>query len=445
MLESKNVELKLMLNRSILKEVIAFANTKGGKIYIGVNDEGHKIGLEDIKSDAEKLSSMIRDNIRPSILNYVDISMNLDHNILILEVQRGDGKPYYLAEKGMKPSGVFVRLGNTSVPVNEQDIRDMIIENHGLCYESTRSLEQNLTFDYVRQAFDKRQIPFASTQMQTLGFYDEDNLYTNLALLLSDQCPHIIKSAIFKGDDKTDFKHRQAFSGSLLKQLDDAYQFLKMQNHMDTSYDGLRRVDQYYYSPVALREGLVNAIIHRDYGLGGHIFVNIYKNSCEFISLGALPKGISLEDIYEGVSKARNEKLASVFYRLELIEAYGTGIMKIMTAYKDSSLSPEIKLTPGAFILRLPSFAKQKSENMVKEEAHTYSSRVEKTINLKDIRSVLGDILKRTEENGYITRKDIQDQYGFGQTKSGSLLRTLEEEGRLIKQGKGKNSYYIIK
>jgi ATP-dependent DNA helicase RecG len=450
MIESKNIEFKRILNRGILKEIIAFANTQGGKIYIGINDNGNRIGLEDVKSDAEKLSSMIKDNIQPSILNYVDVSIDIKENLLIIEVQRGDGKPYYLTDKGMKPSGVFVRLGNTSVPVSEEDIRNMIIENHGLCYETTRSLDQNLSFEYAKQQFDIRGIAFGAKQMKTLGFYDEDQLYTNLALLISDQCPHIIKAAIFKGDDKTDFKHRQEFAGSLLKQLDDVYLFLTMQNHMDTSYEGLRRVDTYYYDQVALREGLINAIIHRDYGIGGNIFVNVYKHSCEFISLGSLPKGIVLEDIYEGVSKARNEKLAGVFYRLELIEAYGTGIMKIMKAYKNSHLSPEIKITPGAFILRLPSFAQEYMNDsddspIVKESSRDYSTKPLGTLNLKDQAAVLNDIIENTSKVGYITRKGIQERYGFGQTKSGNLLRALEVSGRLIKHGKGKNSYYIVK
>ncbi len=281
--------------------------------------------------------------------------------------------------------------------------------------------------------------------MKTLGLFDEDGLYNNLALLFSDQCPHIIKAAIFKGEDKIEFKHRQEFSGSLLKQLDDVYQFLEMQNHMNTSYNGLRRVDEYYYSPIALREGLINSIIHRDYGVGGSIFVNIYSNSCEFVSLGSLPKGIHLEDIYEGVSKPRNERLAQVFYRLELIEAYGTGIMKIMAAYTKSRHTPTIKVTPGAFILRLPVLIETTESDSVYENEGIYAIDSKETmVNLKGRESVLQDILRLIKEKGNITRLEVQQKYRFGQTKSGQLLNELEKNGKIIKKGNGKNSYYIL-
>ncbi len=447
MIESYSVEFKEVINKTILKEIVAFANSNGGKIYIGITDDGTEVGTINAKESQEKLSSMIRDSIKPSILNYIHVSEQKlkDKDIIIVEIQRGDGKPYYLADKGMRSAGVFKRLGNTSVPVGENDIREMIIENHGTTYENTRSLIQSLSFDYAIKEFKARSINLEIKQMKTLGLFDEDGLYNNLALLFSDQCPHIIKAAIFKGEDKIEFKHRQEFSGSLLKQLDDVYQFLEMQNHMNTSYNGLRRVDEYYYSPIALREGLINSIIHRDYGVGGSIFVNIYSNSCEFVSLGSLPKGIHLEDIYEGVSKPRNERLAQVFYRLELIEAYGTGIMKIMAAYTKSRHTPTIKVTPGAFILRLPVLIETTESDSVYENEGIYAIDSKETmVNLKDRESVLQDILRLIKEKGNITRLEVQQKYRFGQTKSGQLLNELEKNGKIIKKGNGKNSYYIL-
>ncbi len=391
MRESNTVEFKLVVNKSILKEIVAFANTLGGKLYIDVND---------------------------------------------------DGKPYYLTEKGMKPSGVYKRQGNTSVPVSDNDIRDMIMEYHGMTYEGTRSLNQELTFQYAAHQFKLRELTFEPLQMKSLGLYEEDGLYNNLALLLSDQCPHIIKAAVFKGDDKMDFTHRQEFAGSILKQLDDAYQFLEMQNHLLTTYEGLRRIDAYNYNPTAIREGLLNAIVHRDYGISGNIFINVFRSSIEFISLGSLPKGIRLEDIYEGVSKPRNEKLAGVFYRLQLIEAFGTGIMKIMGAYKEKEIKPEIKVTPGAFILRLPNMAYDSQSDRIKEQAAPYQSQA--GLNLKDTEAVLMDILETIKEQGNISRLEVQEKYGFGQTKSGGLLRELENRDMIVKKGKGKNSYYVI-
>lgn len=442
-IESETVELKSIVTKDLTKEIIAFANTSGGKIYIGINDHGEVIGVSEVRTDIEKISNMLGDQIKPSIVNYINIYSKViaSKEIICIDVQRGDGKPYYLNSKGMRPSGVYRRLGNTSVPVSESDIRRMIIENHGLTYETTRSLEQSLTFLYTNEEFRIRNQKFSKPIMKTLGLIDEEGLFTNLALLLSDQCPHIIKAAVFADDDKTIFRHRQEFGGSLLKQLNDVYVFVEMQNNMVTTYEGLRRKDAYDYNLSALREGLVNAIVHRDYGVGGNIFVNIYPNLAEFVSLGSLPSGISYEDILEGVSKPRNEKLANIFYRLELIEAYGTGVRKILNAYKDEIRKPEFVVTPNAFIVRMPKFIHSQS-NTVKESVAYYDTG--NTLNPLDQEAVNEAIINQLNVDGSIRRKNIQLRYGFSQTKSGNILRDLESSGRIKKKGKGKNIYYVL-
>jgi len=450
-IESDTIELKEEVSKDLMKEVVAFANTLGGKIYIGISDAGEVIGLKKIKEQLEVISSKIHDKIMPSVINYVNLQKKSveGKDIIVIEVQRGEGKPYYLADKGMRPSGVYIRLGNTSIPVSDKDIRVMVIKSHGITYETTRSLKQNLTFEYARNQFEQRGLEFKLINFKTLGMIDEDGLYNNLALLLSDQCPHIVKAAIFEGDNKIRFKHRQEFGGSLLRQMNDVYQYLQMFNHMDTTYEGLRRTDHYDYDSITLREGLLNALIHRDYGVGGSIFVNIFNSYCEFVSMGTLPDGLELEDIMEGVSKPRNEKLASVFYRLELIEAYGTGITKILSAYDGLVVKPEFKVTPNAFILRLPKLNQLEEDITAKDMNEVYRGsndiKVKKhQVNIYDKEEVIKDIEKTIKINGYIMRNDIQKSYGFSQTKSGNLLRKMENLGIIIKSGKGKNTYYKI-
>ena len=140
----------------------------------------------------------------------------------------------------------------------------------------------------------------------------------------------------------------------MLKQLSDAYEFINLNNNVNSSYEGLLRIDSYDYDKLVIREALLNAIIHRDYSFSGSILVNIYTDRMEFISLGGLPTGLTLDDIMLGVSQSRNEKLANVFYRLELVEAYGTGIQKIKKDYKNTRLTPEFNVTQGAFQVVLP-------------------------------------------------------------------------------------------
>lgn len=440
--ESDTIELKESLTKSVVKEIVAFANTSGGRIYIGISDDGNVLGVANPKKDIETLSSMVRDGIIPSIIQYLSLQeITMDtKQVILIEVQRGDGKPYYISDKGMKPSGVYRRLGNTSIPVSEEDLRKMIVENHGITYESTRSLNQELSFRFLKNEFETAGLAFEERHMKSLDMFDKDGLYNNLALLLSDQCPHIIKAAVFADDNKFNFQHRQEFEGSVLKQMKEVYRFLEMQNHIQTVYNGLERVDQYDYHPLALREGLLNAIIHRDYSMGGCIFVNLYQSFCEFISLGNLPGGLQLDDIMEGISKPRNEKLAGIFYRLKWVEAYGTGIAKIMGTYKDSLYMASYKLTSNGVILRLPKLTSTRPQEKVltvKEEVALY--------NRDDEESIMENLVQNIRDKGRLTRKEVEELYGFGQTKSGSFLRILSERGEIEKVGKGKKVFYRVK
>ena len=165
----------------------------------------------------------------------------------------------------------------------KENIRQMIKETDGDSYEKLRSLNQDLTFKYAEKFFEKNALSFGLSQKKTLGLIGEDDLFTNLALLLSEQCNHTLKVAVFEGIEK-----------------------------------------------------------------------NIFKDRIEFVSLGGIVYGLSLDSIMLGVSQSRNEKLANIFYRLHLIEAYGTGIRKIFTNYERYNMKPTIKAEVGAFQVVLP-------------------------------------------------------------------------------------------
>jgi transcriptional regulator, Crp/Fnr family len=230
----------------------------------------------------------------------------------------------------------------------------MIKETDGDSYEKLRSLNQNLTFDYTEQIFKENNLVFGLSQKKTLGLIGEDDLFTNLALLLSEQCNHTLKVAVFEGIEKNIFKDRKEFKGSLLKQVTEAFEFINLVNKTEATFEGLIRKDERDYPVEAIREALLNAVIHREYSFSGSTLVNIYEDRIEFVSLGGIVYGLSLDSIMLGVSQSRNEKLANIFYRLHLIEAYGTGIRKIFTNYERYNMKPTIKAEVGAFQVVLP-------------------------------------------------------------------------------------------
>ena len=159
-----------------------------------------------------------------------------DKQIIAVTVQEGTDRPYYLGSKGLKPSGVYVRNGTSTDPASDTAIRKMIKETDGDHFEEMRSLEQNLTFDVAKKEFAERKVPFGIPQMKTLGIMNHDGIYTNLGLLLSDQCVHTIKAAVFEGTIQNEFKDRREFSGSLFCQMNEAYDYIDFRNQNHSTF-----------------------------------------------------------------------------------------------------------------------------------------------------------------------------------------------------------------
>ena len=358
LLEDSNTEFKEVYVNDVKKEVVAFTNTDGGTIYIGISDDGKVVGLDHLDSVMTQASSALKDGIKPDVMPFVKISSaELEgKNVVKIEVATGTNKPYYLSDKGLKPSGVYVRKGSSSQPVSDEAIREIIIQTSGISYETCRSMNQELSFTSFTEKMKERKLDIGVSQFRTLHLIGEDGLYTNLALLLSDQCEHTLKLAVFQGTDKAVFRDRKEFSGSVLKQLDEMYEAIDRYNKTQSTIKGLYRIDKRDYDEEALREALLNCIVHRDYSFSASTLVNIYDDRIEFVSLGGLVKGLSMDAIYMGVSQSRNPNLAAVFYRMKLIESYGTGIGKIRRAYKELSRKPVFESAAGAFRLTLPQY-----------------------------------------------------------------------------------------
>ena len=354
--ESETVELKEIVVDDVKKEVIAFANCAGGILYVGVNGRGEAVGVEDADASMLQISNMLRDAVKPDISMFVhyDILALEGRDIIEVKVQRGTNRPYYLAKKGLRPEGVYVRQGTSSVPATDAAIRQMIKETDGDSYEEMRSLEQNLTFGAAEKEFERRRVAFGPQQIQTLKMADTEGIYTNLGLLLSEQCVHTIKAAVFEGRGQEVFKDRREFGGSLLGQLNEVYNYIDTHNHIRSTFDGLLRIDTRDYPVAAVREAFLNSVVHRDYAVRASTLVNIYVDRMEFVSVGGLVPGVGLPDVMLGLSVCRNRNLANVFYRLQLIEAYGTGMRRILGAYEGRKEQPTIQATDHAFKVVLP-------------------------------------------------------------------------------------------
>lgn len=429
--ESEVVELKAEIVGDICKEVIAFANSKGGTLYIGVANNGDIVGVANADQVILQLNNMVRDSIKPDVtmfIRYETLSMD-GKDVVAVTIQKGTDRPYYLGSKGLKPSGVYVRNGTSSDPATDTAIRRMIKETDGDSFEAMRSLEQNLTFAAAEEQFSKRNVAFDTAKMQTLGMVSQDGIYSNVALLLSDQCSHTIKAATFSGTDKTTFQDRREFSGSLFRQMEEMYAYLDMRNNTKATFDGLYRMDARDYPEEALREALLNSLVHRDYSFSASTLISVYDDRIEFVSVGGLHTGITLEDIMLGLSVCRNPKLAAIFYRLELIEAYGTGMPKIASAYAGTGLDPKIEATNNAFKITLPNLNFAKKAVVLNDPPTEEETR----------------ILAYLSTKAYIVRSEVDKLLGISQSTSNRILKRMLEKNLIAQEGTGKNTKYIKK
>lgn len=429
--ESETVELKSIVTSDICKEVIAFANSGGGTLYIGVDDTGRVIGVENTDKVILQINNMVRDNIKPDVTMFVhyDVLLVECKNVIAVSIQKGTGRPYYLGNKGLKPSGVFVRNGVSTDPATDNSIRLMIKDTDGDSFESMRSLDQQLTFINTKEQFEKNKLLFDFSKMQTLGMVSNDGIYTNVALLLSDQCNSMIKAAVFSGTDKTVFQDRREFSGSLFNQMEEVYAYLDIRNKKKATFDGLYRIDTRDYPEEAIREALLNCLVHRDYSFSADTLVSVYDDRIEFVSIGGLIAGLETEDIMLGISACRNPRLAAIFYRLKLIEAYGTGIPKIIKAYSGTGLKPKIEVTNNAFKITLPNI------NCAIDVTDTFQIRNDEEYY----------ILKNIEKNGFIARNDVERLLDVSQATANRIIKKMIDKKMIVQVGTGKKTRYVMK
>lgn len=423
--ENERIEYKREYVDDIAKEVIAFANTDGGELYVGVNDDGTPAPLANTDDTYTRITNCVRDSVAPDVTMFTKYTLN--DGVIKVDISEGSSKPYYLKSKGLKPSGVYIRQGASSVQASPEQIRQMIKLSDRDSYEELRSLDQDLTFNSAATAFEKHNIPFSEEKYKSLGIVNiSDGLFTNLGLIVSDQCSHTIKAAVFADEDNTSFIDHREFGGSVFSQIESAFEYIMLNNKTKSIFSGIDRIDKTDYPEEAIREALLNAVVHRDYGFSGSIIVNINSKSIDIISIGGLVPGLAEEDIMNGISQPRNRNLAEMFHRLKYIESYGTGIRKILSLYSDSSVKPTITVTPNSFRISLP---------------NRNSGTVVKAAVPKQYQAVI-DHLK---EQGSMTEEELQELLNIKRTRAYNLYKKMEAEGYIKVSGRGTGKIITLK
>ena len=423
MQENENIEFKELYTENIYKEIVAFLNSGSGTIYIGYNDNGELVGLENVKEIEEKISNGIRGKIVPDCSVFVSINnATLDNkDYIIINVSKGVNI-YSLKDKGII-KGTYIRNGSCSMPATEETVKQMIIKNSNITFETSVANNQNLTFNYIREAFMGINIDINNKNiMKNLFMLDNNGNYTNLALLLSDQSPYTVKVATYQSVNKTNFLDRKEFGGSLLEVYDKTLSYLKINSATYGLIDSSIREDIEEYPEFILREIILNSLIHRDYSVLTSNIINIYKDdSIEFISYGSLYGNITIEDVLAGLSTSRNPHLQSIFMRLKRVEAIGSGLRRVNSYYKSKNLDFLVNALPSSFVVRLPRITIDK-------------------IAAKDDYKIIIDYL---DNNVEITRKQAERLLDKEKTTTSNVLNKMISDKIIKKIGKGPNTKYI--
>jgi ATP-dependent DNA helicase RecG len=430
MQEIQTLENKREYNQKAQNTMLSFMNTDGGTLYIGISDDGAVYGVTgNIDEETRSIANSFRDSVTPDPSGYfkVEPEMRDGKQIIVVTVERGSSIPYCYAKYGLVPQGVYVRVGSNTVMATREHIRQMIKDNGTGQFIAELSIEQDLTFEYADKVFEEKDVKFGEEQKQSLGLIRPDGRYTNLALILSDQCPYTTKTAIFEGVTKEKFKDRKEFAGSIFKQIEEVHSYLHVFNRTRSIIEGVYRVDHPDYPPVAIRESFINALIHRDYYIEGSVLVSMFDDRLEFMSLGGTMPGVTHDLMLTGVSVTRNEKLAQIFYRLKIIEAFGTGIPRIFGAYEGSPVGPEIPVIDGGFLIRIPNMNFAVHSDVVGNDVANGS-------NEQRLLNTFSDISFKKE--------DAADVLGISASGAYKLLQRMTERGLLVARREGNKWVY---
>ncbi|MBQ8068488.1 MAG: Crp/Fnr family transcriptional regulator [Solobacterium sp.] len=301
-----------------------------------------------------------------------------------------------------------------------------------LRYEQELCITQDLSFGEAESCFNMHHSALTPEKMRALGLKGKNGNYTNLALLLSDQCVHTMKLTVFQGTGTGILQEYTELHGSLLTQLKEAYAILDRLNRKQIVFSGLTQNEQRSYPAEAIREGLMNAVLHREYRYKDATLINIHEDRIEFVTLGGLPEGITINDLNLGISVLRNPGLAQVFAQLQMLGGFGTGIRAIRDAYAEGYQTPAFDASDHAFRLILPN-RNYKTEKPFSHLSPPYQKQ-------QDDREKR--IVELTRKKGYISRKDIESELHVSQSMAILILRKMTEKGLLIKEGAGKNRLY---
>lgn len=414
MKENRSYEIKEKVTNTFLKTVSAFANYGGGTIQFGISDDGRIIGIDNPKAVCLDIENRINDSIRP-IPSY-QLTIDDRTRIITLKVEAGQFKPYYYKTKAYK------RNDTATIEVDRVELNRLILEGEGRSFDALPAKNQQLSFSVLENKM-REMLSIAKLSqdvLKTIGLIDLDGQYNNAAVLLADRNDFSGIDCARFGETIDIIRDRETFDHeSILKQYDDAFALFQKYYQYDVIEGSVRKTVQ-QIPENAYREAIANALVHRTWDTRAQIRVSMYDDRVEIISPDGLPEGMTQDEYLHGqVSVLRNPVIGNVFFRLHLIESFGTGVRRMNQAYRDSETKPIYSFSPNTITVILPVI--QRINAMTADEMQVYQ--------------VMSAVAQSSSE--------IAEKSGFGKNKTIRILKTLMNQGIVRKTGNGRGTKYV--
>ena len=338
--ETNRIEYKRELTDDLEREAVAFLNySEGGEIYIGIDKDRNVPGVQEIDLTQRKIVDRIKNNILPATLGLFDVVVEKADGVQVIRiiVPSGIEKPYYLKNKGMSPAGCFIRVGSSVQPMTTAQIDALYAKRLPIRLSNMPSPRQKLTFKQLKIYYSEKEMELNDEFLSSLDLLDENDRYNYAAYLLADENGVSIKVAKYAGTTKVDLIENEEYGyRCLITAVNRVLDKLRVENKTFAKITSTKRLERSMVNATALREALINAIVHNDYSREVPPVVEIFSDRLTITSYGGLPQGLSRENFFRCRSMPRNRELMRIFKDVELVEHLGSGMGRILAAYDQS-------------------------------------------------------------------------------------------------------------
>ena len=446
MIENNRVEFKIKLNDKLEKEVVGFLNNaEGGTIYIGVDDEGNPIGIDDIDNIQLKIIDRIKDSISPSTLGLFDVKIEEieEIQIIALVISSGTEKPYHIKKYGMSPKGCYIRLGNSTQEMSRNMIDDLYSRRVRNSLYKIQSPRQDLTFAQLKIYYEESGFKLNDNFARNLELLTEDGKYNYNAYLFADNNGLSMKVAKYSGKDKIHLIENQEYGYcSIIKATYSILNKLEIENITRTKITSKQRLERRLVDNIALREAVINAIVHNDYSREIPPVIEIFSDRIMITSTGSLPQSLSKEEFLAGVSAPRNKEIMRIFKDIKLVEHLGSGVKRILEAYDESVFDISQNFIRVTFM-----FDEEIVDDGVNDGNEGRSEGTNEGDIFKDIKINKNQkrMLIEIDKNNSITQKELASLLSVSESTIQRNSKKLQEEGLLERVGPTKSGYWVVK